>query len=273
MKHTSRKKMLLSSIAMLLVALVALGSATYAWFTISKTVTAEDIQVKAITTAGLEISNTSATSGYDSSVSFSTPGEVSLKPISWDTAAANGYLPAANVESADGTYTGTYKTGEAPITSIASGNNSANANFAAFKVWVRSAANADGSYSAHTVDATVTATGGSGVLNGTAYARARLIDVSTSSKTRNFWDAASGSGTGIKATDGTTNSIDYKAFGTVSDSTASPAVDMSVSSTNANETGKEFILLVWFDGADADCKDANKNATADFTITFTATDM
>ncbi len=43
----SRKKILLSSIAMLLVALVALGSATFAWFTVQKTVTADTMKVSA----------------------------------------------------------------------------------------------------------------------------------------------------------------------------------------------------------------------------------
>ena len=42
----SRKKMLLSSIAMLLVALVALGSATFAWYITNATVTAEKTQFK-----------------------------------------------------------------------------------------------------------------------------------------------------------------------------------------------------------------------------------
>jgi hypothetical protein len=52
---TNRKKMLLSSIAMLLVALVALGSATYAWFTINKEVTASGFTGKVSSSIGLKI--------------------------------------------------------------------------------------------------------------------------------------------------------------------------------------------------------------------------
>lgn len=54
MKNT-RKKMLLSSVAMLLVALVALGAATYAWYSEVTTVTAEKTQFNASTSTGIVI--------------------------------------------------------------------------------------------------------------------------------------------------------------------------------------------------------------------------
>jgi hypothetical protein len=51
----SRKKMLLSSIAMLLVAMLALSAATFAWFTTNKTVTATGFSGKASSAVGLKI--------------------------------------------------------------------------------------------------------------------------------------------------------------------------------------------------------------------------
>ncbi len=54
MKNT-RKKMLLSSIAMLLVALIALGSATFAWYITNATVTAKTSSWNASTADGLVI--------------------------------------------------------------------------------------------------------------------------------------------------------------------------------------------------------------------------
>jgi hypothetical protein len=54
MKNT-RKKMLLSSVAMLLVALVALGAATYAWYSVQTTVTAEQSKFNASAASGLVI--------------------------------------------------------------------------------------------------------------------------------------------------------------------------------------------------------------------------
>lgn len=56
----TRKKMLLSSIAMLLVALVALGSATFAWYITNATVTAEKTQFSAASADGLVIRHTTS---------------------------------------------------------------------------------------------------------------------------------------------------------------------------------------------------------------------
>lgn len=64
MKAKSRKHLLISSIAMLLVATVALGAATYAWFTQSPNANAEGLQVKATASNGLKVlSETHATAG------------------------------------------------------------------------------------------------------------------------------------------------------------------------------------------------------------------
>lgn len=65
MKNTTfRKKALLSSIAMLLVAFIALGSATFAWFTANPTVTAEGISLAAETSAGLAVMSQSEKDWY-----------------------------------------------------------------------------------------------------------------------------------------------------------------------------------------------------------------
>lgn len=56
----SRKKMLLSSIAMLLVALVALGSATFAWYISQASVTASRTEFSAAAAEGLVIRHTNA---------------------------------------------------------------------------------------------------------------------------------------------------------------------------------------------------------------------
>ncbi|MCH5297088.1 MAG: hypothetical protein J1E85_05410 [Ruminococcus sp.] len=57
MKTNSRKKLLVSSVAMLLVAMIALGTATFAWFTSSTSVTADGITVRTSKTSRLEISD------------------------------------------------------------------------------------------------------------------------------------------------------------------------------------------------------------------------
>lgn len=58
MKNTKfRKRALLSSVAMLLVALVALGSATFAWFVANPTVTASGLSLSTQAAAGLSVAS------------------------------------------------------------------------------------------------------------------------------------------------------------------------------------------------------------------------
>ena len=254
----SRKRILLSSIAMLLVALVALGSATFAWFSVSKTVTADGMQVKAIATAGLEISNTSATAGFDTTVSFGqSSAPFSLKPVSWDGATANGFIPDGNVASPGGSYTGAFKSAGsmAPTVSSSAPVMGANTYVAEYDVWVRSAAEGE-TRTAHTVSATVTISGANA-----SFARVKLVDGSTTKGI--YADEAAASASVVKAAGSTKSTYTLTAHQT----------DVSVTGTDDSTTGKAFKLYVWFDGEDSACVDAAKNAVADVKIEFTATDM
>ena len=82
----SRKKMLLSSIAMLLVALVALGSATFAWYASIDLVTAEQTQFKASTSEGLVIRH------YKDATEYASTNSDFATQTAWKTALneANG---------------------------------------------------------------------------------------------------------------------------------------------------------------------------------------
>ena len=106
-----RKRALLSSVAMLLVALVALGSATFAWFTENPQVKAEGITAEAQTSTGLEIKTTTDPS-YSDDADFMKDGNSGLKlvpayavqaasdsTLSWVTAsaaAADNWAPASD---------------------------------------------------------------------------------------------------------------------------------------------------------------------------------
>lgn len=57
MNSKAIKRQLLAAIAMVLVAAIALGSSTYAWFVQSNTVTAEGMEVQAQAEGGIEITN------------------------------------------------------------------------------------------------------------------------------------------------------------------------------------------------------------------------
>ena len=56
MKTTSRKRLLISSVAMLLVAMLALGTATFAWFTSNTTSKADDFHATTTKVSTLVIS-------------------------------------------------------------------------------------------------------------------------------------------------------------------------------------------------------------------------
>lgn len=94
MKAKSRKRLLISSVAMLLVAMLALGTATFAWFTTDTSAQAKELSVKATKASTLKISK--ATGDWDSIISYKTESEAlsELQPISsyngtdWYTAQA-----------------------------------------------------------------------------------------------------------------------------------------------------------------------------------------
>ncbi len=86
MKNT-RKKLLVSSIAMLLVALFALSTATYAWFTTRTTLTADGINVKTAKAADLQIAND--TTDYTSDDISYDVEDLILNPAHTDDEGAN----------------------------------------------------------------------------------------------------------------------------------------------------------------------------------------
>ena len=84
-----RKRALLSSVAMLLVALVALGSATFAWFAESPTASANGLTLKTTAASGLEIQTasqqkwgTEALLNADAPQSTTSAGTFNLTPAS-----------------------------------------------------------------------------------------------------------------------------------------------------------------------------------------------
>ena len=87
-----RKRALLSSVAMLLVALVALGSATFAWFTSNPAANATGIKYSTTTGTGLLAKAATDTNGYSHETGLwggkqTTLPTFSLQPASLDAAA------------------------------------------------------------------------------------------------------------------------------------------------------------------------------------------
>lgn len=80
MNSKAIRKQLLAAVAMVLVAAVALGSSTYAWFVASGTVTAEGMQVKAQAEGNLVIRHT--TKNWGTVATADTNDNIALKPTS-----------------------------------------------------------------------------------------------------------------------------------------------------------------------------------------------
>lgn len=104
MKTTSRKRLLISSVAMLLVAMLALGTATYAWFTSSTTVTAEGLNAKTVKSSKLVISKSDRKWGQ--TIDYGQSGKTyrpasSANGTNWftaDAAKGDNFAKAADAE-------------------------------------------------------------------------------------------------------------------------------------------------------------------------------
>lgn len=107
-----RKRALLSSVAMLLVALVALGSATFAWFTDDPTADAKGLSVKANTSTGLVVLSATeeaagGTYSHHTILNASAVGTTSTTAVALSPNSQNASGSMFSGQAADGTaYTG-----------------------------------------------------------------------------------------------------------------------------------------------------------------------
>jgi len=85
----SRKRLLISSIAMLLVAMLALGTATFAWFTTSTTSHADGIKVKTNKVSHLVLSNHTK-SNWTTHLDYGFVGENNTPKVMYPASSING---------------------------------------------------------------------------------------------------------------------------------------------------------------------------------------
>ena len=272
----STKRILLSSIAMLLVALVALGSATFAWFTINKTVTANNMKVQAVSADGLVITNLtshSAASAWSSSVSFNDDGTTALQPVSV-AVAANAAMPTAGyiAEDVKRSGGGHWASGDTDISAFkqvasilpaqGSGTRMFNNTTYVTRYDVLVATNGSAAME-RDLNVTLTGTGSTGL----GYAKAALVY--DGNVIAYYSDDAYNAitGTDPTATGGTTAvAASTSASKTNVIGTASPEIPTI-------STGLQFTLYVWFEGNDDECVDANQTGSeTNFTLTFTLAD-
>ena len=273
MKNTkSRKKMLLSSVAMLLVALVALGSATYAWFTINRTVEAKTMTVKAATADGLQITidngaNWARTKTFSA---FGTPTDSTLAPISFQYTAAGvantGYYPA-DISKAGPLSSGNIATAadnwnskDLPTAQASTLDNGdakkSNGYVAAYRVGIRSS---NAAISGVTMNLTYTDTESGNVAGD--FIRIAVTDDNDSNKVV----------AGVANGAATTYPIKYASSTYSVDTTAQVALETSKTGITApakTSAAQYYTIYVWFEGQDADCKDDHQGLTGTLDISF-----
>lgn len=109
MKTKSRKRLLISSVAMLLVAMLALGTATFAWFSTSTTAKANNLKVQTIQASNLLIrkgtGGSAASKDWATQINYNDENPATLEPASstdfktWFTALAPSYNAAGEAEN------------------------------------------------------------------------------------------------------------------------------------------------------------------------------
>lgn len=269
-----KKRALLSSIAMLLVATVAVGSATFAWFTQSPTASASGLKMKATASNGLKVisqSQKAADDGsdfssatylnYDSSTKISSTEAVLLNPASYtfsidtetpenSTFNSTGYK--TNALNAENSYASDDKNDGAKV-STAVANYTGTKDVYAEEVYCKLVG-------AATEDATTTLKLASLVVetNDVPLKNSLRVLVTYNGKIKGAYalsavnDEVSLNGEADTYKAAKKSTVDFTTFTSVNDLTLG----------TLGQSGSDAVkVYVYLDGEDANCKSANINAT------------
>lgn len=279
MKQTSRKKVLLSSVAMMMVATVSLGSATYAWFTNNTKVTADNMKVKASASQGLQITidNGNSWGPAKSFEAFSEQDKV-LSPVSV------GYTDGDNNYAHFGT---AYHPGKAGVTGkvIFEGEGK---NDSSFTEWTSQALPAapetdeakasNGYFAVYEVGVKTTVANEDGTpsnvkmtVNASEPKKFMRVAVLENGKTENTYDTA---------VDFATDTI-YTVMGDEANAEAITSIDTLAATSQKVENvtkyeknitvgtnAQYYTILVWYEGQDTDCVDTNQGAEGTIDVQF-----
>lgn len=231
MKTSSRKRLLVSSVAMLLVAMLALGTATYAWFTSSTAVYADGINVRTTKASKLEISKKDGEwkNHVDYGVSKIMYPVSSADGTSWFKADA---ATDTNFAAKAGTYATVGDTTDYVIKDQLNVKNNGEADVANVKIRFSFPGNSD-------------------------YLRVALVEAdgigSSATETGDFASSIyDNAGEDYQALSGVTPD-----FTTISPKTTT---EITIGTLTAGEA-RYYNLYVWFEGQDKQCIDTNAGQT------------
>lgn len=256
MKTTSRKRLLISSVAMLLVAMLALGTATFAWFTQNTSATADKLSVQTVKASELQLSDD--THGWTDKLHYNAIDQV-LKPAS----SADGvhWYTAIAAKKSEFTASATPTTSLTDLDGYVFKNQLNVANM--------------GGAAVDRVKIKFTLTETPSKPNKT-YLRLALVEVDKKGKDAtivgNFKDGVYAAG--ADSANAFTLNDDGTAVTTEKvEAKAGTNVEFSVGNLGAAGSGtdaKYYNLYLWYEGQDEDCSDYNAGNTMP-QITFTVT--
>lgn len=272
MKTNAKKRMLISSVAMLLVAMIALGTATFAWFTSNTSATADDLSVKTVKASELKLSSVQI--DWTDSLHYNYLNKV-LKPASsangvdWFSATAAGKDSFAADASSVAAIKSQYSQAKNGIADYVFMDQLNVANF--------------GGADVENVKIEFALSEGQ-ISTGKKYLRLALVPASRralSSDTTglpaikdgeafdaNVYSVGPDTADAFKTASATATvaTIDASSTVSVNVGTLTGAVDGALSANGA----KYYNLYVWFEGQDVDCADANAGNDMP-KLTFTVT--
>lgn len=230
MKQTSRKKVLLSSVAMMMVATVSLGSATYAWFSNKTTATASGLTASTTASSNLRISDDATNWTYD--LNYNTTK--TLEPAS--TANFTSWF-TAQAESHD---SHTAKTID-DVSTIVSTNDDSNKYCIKKDLYFNyTGAEQVGVYYKMTLAPTA----------GTSdFLRVAIVDSSNSPVF--VYENSDTAIAPLAAEDGTTETLE------TTTATTGKVLDIKGNGTAAGTTSGKYTIYIWFEGQDTQCIDTN----------------
>lgn len=247
MKKNSKKRLLVSSTSMLLVSMLALGTATYAWFTSSTTTTANGLNVKTVKASELVISKSDRE--WKQKIDYGK-SNATLRPAS----------------SADGS--NWYRADAADKTSFAKKGDFISVASEKSSYVFEEELNIANKGAAAVTDVEISI---SNFTNN--YGRIALVEVNS--------DGTAISGKTFAGSVIDTEGEDYEAASSAKDTaTISPSTTLTISvgdlagKVDGSDLGgaKYYKLFVWFEGQDTDCFDTNAGQSiGDITFTISGT--
>lgn len=239
-----RKKALLSSVAMLLVATVAVGSATFAWFSQNTTAKANGVNVKTVKASNIVLCATNSPNDSDwvSTLDLNIANK-QLFPVS-TADLSNWYQTKATKFNTKATDEG----GRGTISPVETAN--AGGYYVAKQFFVKSIG--EDITASYTVNVTPTAE--DGAATNLDYVRAALADK----------DGNASSFYGNKAADTACITSDGKTGGTQTITTSAITGDLSLK----KDEGQSVTVYIWFEGEDPECVDSAAGVDVSLEVNF-----